>query len=201
MSKIINPGGLLAYTTVQVIALLLAQLIAFCKNAQAQVFPGGFSPARVVQLRWSSATTPTYTSTYIAPAVNGWFGISSKVSFSQVSTGSYDISTITTTTASNGLYAVTSPSCVSGGKDTFGPICVNEQNWGFVQIAGYTNQMQNYNLNTTQIISSVWCHEFGHAVSLAHTDPSVIAVMRSGIISSYLPQALDKSNLRSKWGN
>lgn len=181
--------------------LICVSIVAFCKDSQAQTFFGGFAPSRVVQLRWISSASSNYTGTYITPGADGWTGISSQVSLSKVISGSYDVRVGTSTTAQTGLYGLTTPYCSSGGANYQGEACVTVPNWGSAQITGYTNQMANDNLNTTQIISSVYCHEFGHALSLAHTDPNVIAVMRSGIISSYLPQALDKSNLKAKWGN
>jgi hypothetical protein len=183
-------------------SLVVCALInTLCEDSQAQFFSGGFNPARVVQLRWISSTSSSYTSTYIAPGVNGWNGISSRVSFSQVSSGPYDVRVVTEITGQSGLLGRVIPYCSSGGSNLQGEACVNVANWGSVKVIGYTNQIEISNLNTTQIISSVYCHEFGHVLSLAHTNPSAITVMTPSTITSYLPQALDKLNLRAKWGN
>jgi hypothetical protein len=175
----------------------------FCKSSFAQTFSGGFNSSRVVQLRWYSSLPASYISTYITPAVGGWNGISSVVSLSQVSSGAYDISFTTSTSAQTGLYGETVPYCTSGGQQLQSNACVPVLNWGSAKIVGYTNQIANDKLTETQIVSSVYCHEFGHALSLGHTNntTSSVSVMKQGIILSYLPQAFDKSLLKTRWGN
>jgi hypothetical protein len=118
-----------------------------------------------------------------------------------VSSGSYDVRVVTATTAQNGLYGLTTPYCTSGGSSLSGIACASIQKWGSAQVTGYTNQIALSNLNTTQIISSVYCHEFGHVLSLSHTNYGVTAVMTASDITTYLPQSTDKANLRAKWGN
>lgn len=96
------------------------------------------------------------------------------------------------------------PYCTISGSSAQGDACLSNTAWGSARIYGYTNQMANFNMNTTQIISN-YTHEFGHALSLAHViDTSSYvyppAVMKQGI-QSLGPQQIDKDHLRQKWGN
>jgi hypothetical protein len=187
-------------------ASLLASmcLLLTSESGFAQYFAGGFPSSRVVQVRWAAPSLSSdYLTKYVRPGVNSWNGISSRVSISQVATstsGSYEIDVLTSSTPRQGLVGQLIPYYLIGSKlfessptDT----------WTYAQLFGYTNQISNFKLTDSEIIASVYAHEMGHALSMAHTNPptGTISIMKSGFQTSYLPQAFDKANLKAKWGN
>jgi hypothetical protein len=168
--------------------------------AWSQIFLGGFSSAS--DLKWTSSLSSNYLDTYVTPAASSWNGISSKVKLTKVTSGTYQVSVVTSTTTRAGLLEVMVPYCTISGVNKSSDDCLT-YTWNSAQIIGYTNQITAYNLNTSQIISNVYTHEFGHALSLAHTyDPLTPSVLLdSSTLYSLSPQQLDKTNLKRKWGN
>jgi hypothetical protein len=160
------------------------------------LFSGGFGSA--LGLRWTSSLSSTYLSDYVIPAANGWNGISSKVTLTQVSSGTYQIKVNTSTTASFGTVGEMIQYCSFGSGAA---VCQTETPWTSVQVLGYTNQIANFYLTKTEIISTVYAHEFGHALSMAHNTIDTPSLMETGSKKTILPQATDKSHLKLKWGN
>ena len=178
------------------VVLASVSLLMTSESGHTKSFSGGFLASRVVQIRWTSTTLSSdYLTKYVRPAVNGWNGVSSLVSLSQVGSGAYDVNVATSTTPTSGLVGILNPYCPS--------LCSTSGTWSSAQLIGYTNQIALFNLSDSEIIGTVYAHEFGHALSMAHTSPPVgtISIMQSGFRSSYLPQAFDKSNLKQRWGN
>jgi hypothetical protein len=160
------------------------------------LWSGGFGSAS--SLKWTSSLSSTYLSDYVIPGANGWNGISSKVNLTQVSSGTYQIRVSTQSDPRYGVVGEMIAYCPSGSGYTK---CGGYTPWGSAQVFGYTNQIANFSLTKTQIISSVYSHEFGHSLSLGHNDSELPAVMTANAVTTILPQAADKSHLKSKWGN
>jgi hypothetical protein len=179
------------------ICLLLTSELGF-----AQSYSGGFIASRVVQVRWKSTQLSSdYVTKYVRPGFNGWNGISSKVSLSQVAGGDYDVDVVPSSTTEAGLVGAQFPYCLI--RTTLINCGFYNEVWAFSLIAGYTNQITNLKLSDSEIISSVYAHEMGHTLSMDHTSPptGTISIMKSGFRGTYLPQAFDKTNLRKRWGN
>jgi hypothetical protein len=178
---------------------ILGLVLCIFSPAQAQTFQGGFSSASA--LKWTSSLPSSYLNTYVVPAANSWNSISSKVNLGQT-TGAFQIRVVTDITPIDGRVGLMMPYCTISGVGKSGDICI-PTTWGSAQVIGYTNQITAYQLNTSQIISRVYTHEFGHALSLAHTydaaTPSVLSDL--GQVYSLSPQQLDKTNLKQRWGN
>lgn len=178
-------------------------LLVISEVGFAQSFSGGFPASRVVQVRWASRSlSSSYLTQYVRPGFNGWNGISSQVSLSQVAiTSGTEIDVLTSSVSSGpGVVGEFFQYCLVGGNLVK---CLTTDVWAYGQIYGYTDQISYFKLTDSEIIGTVYAHEMGHALSMKHTSPptGTISIMKSGFISSYLPQAFDKSNLKTRWGN
>jgi hypothetical protein len=173
---------------------LLLPVSAFSDSQH--LWSGGFGTAS--DLRWTSSLSSSYLSDYVIPATNGWNGISSRVKLTQVSSGAYQIKVNITTSSSFGTVGEMISYCSAGSGYVK---CGGVTPWGSAQVIGYTNQITNFYLTKTEIISTVYSHEFGHALSMGHNFVDTPSVMQQGSKSTYLPQATDKSHLKLKWGN
>jgi hypothetical protein len=178
----------------------LASIVITSKPGLAQYYSGGFPASRMVQVRWASTNlSADYLTKYVRPAVNGWNGVSSKVSLSQVVESlPHDINVIFGNSPRFGQVGVMNPSC----PPTTG-ICPSTGTWSKAEVVGFINQIVNLSLSDTEIIGSVYAHEFGHALAMEHSLPptGTISIMPAGIRTTYSAQAFDKANLRKKWGN
>jgi hypothetical protein len=178
-------------------------LLVISEVGFAQSFSGGFPASRVVQLTWAAPSlSSSYLTQYVRPGFNGWNGISSKVSLSQVvSSASHQVDVLTSSISSGpGVIGEFFPYCLVGGSLVK---CLSTDVWAYAQIYGYTDQISYFKLTDSEIIGSVYAHEMGHALSMKHTSPptGTVSIMKSGFINSYLPQAFDKANLTQRWGN
>jgi hypothetical protein len=178
----------------------LVNILITPKSGLAQYYSGGFPASQMVQVRWTSTNlSADYLTKYVRPAVNGWNGVSSKVSLSQVVESlPYDVNVIFGNSPRYGQVGVMNPSC----PPTTG-ICPSTGTWKKAEVVGFINQIVNLNLSDTEIVGSVYAHEFGHALAMDHSSPptGTISVMPAGIRTTYSAQAFDKANLRKKWGN
>lgn len=66
-----------------------------------------------------------------------------------------------------------------------------------IVINDYTMDLDNFNADNAK---KTITHEFGHALSLGHTDDSN-AIMTQGKMTITTPQTIDKDHLKNKWGN
>jgi hypothetical protein len=167
------------------------------------LIPGGFSPVSgkipSLSINWTYSTTDSYANSYIVPAANSWNNISFQVSLNKVTSGSYVINAVTSTSTTTGSFGEMIPYCSDGS----GYKCNFNKNWNSARVIGYVNQMTSYNFTSTQIISN-YAHEFGHALSLDHYlgDPNVLpAVLMKQGKQGILPQQTDKGHLIEKWGS
>jgi hypothetical protein len=146
-----------------------------------------------------------YTNQYLVPASRSWNGISSKVSLTQVTSGSYQVS------VTNDLlpaikpvldaYGIFVAYCIGPtGVTITGDFCRNLPSiWSSVQIIGYEIPMITDKFSTTNRIA-VYTHEWGHTLSLRHNETGAPSIMLQGQ-KTIGPQAADKDHLRLKWGN
>ncbi len=173
--------------------------IGFCQNSQAEVYTGGFNPRRLANLRWASSLPEQYINDYIAPGAKNWNGISPKITYNRVNIKSpYDVEVKLGATTTEGLVGLVVPHCNSS-PSIFGERCTKVGNWIDAKVIGYSNQIKLIGLTKSQIISTVYTHEFGHVLSLDHTKNRAIrSVMRSAI-SDYPPRDIDKENLINRW--
>lgn len=180
------------------LAAIAIALFAFPNHVLAgteHLLVGGFGSTS--DLRWTSTLSSSYLNDYVIPGVNGWNGISSKVKLTRITSGTYQINVLTGTNPTYGVVGEMIPYCSNGSSYQ----CIATTPWGSARVYGYTNQITNTKLTKTEIISNVYCHEFGHALSLAHNDNDLPTVMRASIVTNVLPQGPDKSHLKGKWGN
>jgi hypothetical protein len=159
------------------------------------LIPGGLSTASA--LKWTSSISESYLTSYVVPSANSWNNISSRVSLTRVTSGAYQVRILTGTNAVQGYVGAVYPYCAQGA----GRAICNNQNWTSAQLTGYTNQISAMNLNTSQIIGTVYAHEFGHVLSLEHNDTISPSVMTTSSIVSFTAQQTDKDHLKQKWGN
>lgn len=176
------------------LAVFAAILSAKPAMALGEYFSGGFSS--VVTYRWIySNMTSQYASAYVIPGAGSqWNGISSRVSLTRVTTGSYVVNAQVATGTDPSVTGLTTVYCASGS----GSICASST-WSSARIYGYENAMAASSYTTTQRIKT-FTHEFGHTLSLSHVTNGSAAVMAQGK-SDLGVQAYDKANLRAKWGN
>jgi hypothetical protein len=175
--------------------------IGFCQTSQAQIYKGGFAKDRVKNVRWITPLPKSYVDTYIAPGAKTWNGIYKHINTKQVSTKPYDVLVVTNISSREGLVGQITPFCNSttGKGFELGLPCLEIKNWLYVNLTAFPNQFPLYKLTKDQIINIVYAHEFGHTLSLDHSNFG--GIMTSGITNVKGAQEIDKLNLRTKWGS
>lgn len=176
------------------VATLLGLCIGKPAFALGEYWSGGFST--VNSYRWIySNMTSTYANTYVIPAAGSqWNGISSQVSLTRVTSGSYIVNAQVATGTDPNVTGQMTSYCSAGS----GSACLSAT-WTSASIIGYENVMAASNYTTTQRIKT-FTHEFGHTLALAHVTNGSAAVMAQGK-SNLGVQAYDKANLKAKWAN
>lgn len=174
---------------------------SFAASGSQYLFTGGFPAANVQSLKYVLSGGDTSYQSLMSSGANMWNSISSKVSVSLNSEGA-KVSIYKSTTTTQGLMGQMFPYY----RNRFGSLvqdtnCTNI--WECADVFGYENQMSSYGYNDTNR-KSVYCHEMGHALSLAHNDSTTYLIMNSDATNvkiAVLPHSDDKSNLKLKWGN
>lgn len=75
--------------------------------------------------------------------------------------------------------------------------------WDCADVCCYDNQMVAYNY-TDANKKSIYAHEVGHVLSLAHNDSTTFLLMNTSsfnTINAVSPKEDDKANLKLNWGN
>jgi len=184
--------------------IILLSLYISQRNSYADalhLFTGGFSNSRISNLTFkvSSTVSSNYKDAIIKPASNNWNNISTKVKVVETNAGSYDVIVYVVDTVKNGLFGEIRPYYFKTPEYSYVYDSCACNTWSYVELYGYENQMTAYKFSQAEKISN-FTHEFGHALSLAHTnDLSTSSVMKSGK-QAIGPQPIDKDHLRQKWG-
>ena len=141
----------------------------------------------------------TYKDTIIKPAASNWNNISSKVKLTESTSNSTDITVYLEDSAVDGKFGEIKPYYFATPEYSYYFDSCACNTWSYAYVYGYKNQMAAYKFTTQDIISN-FTHEFGHTLSLAHTNNvSASSVMKSGQ-QSIGPQTVDKDHLKLKWG-
>jgi hypothetical protein len=197
---------------------LIAVLIGSTKAvADSQHLFAGNLPLGVVN--WISAPTflpkeiasnSQYTSLYLSPAAHNWNLVSSNVLLTLVQSGGYQARVTNNLDAASlsKEYGHIVPYCNIKGVIQSGLANCQSLIWSSVVIVGQELPMGVDKFTTTNKIA-LYTHEWGHALSLQHTDSlpaSTLSIMKSGSYQNSWknlggPQSADKEHLRLKWGN
>lgn len=176
-----------------VFSLLAVALIFASSISYATIFSGGRSSANFNAYYDSSVASYGYTNAYDT-ARSDWSAASNSV----------NIGKTTSATSSPDKYYVGNTSVagllgVQTAYNSSGQNVGTSDKWAYSTVAIYNNQMEAYNMTSTQKISNA-THEVGHTLSMAHPSTSQNAVMKQGIQSIGV-QAYDRESLIAKWGN
>jgi hypothetical protein len=188
------------------------------EKAQAlfEFWKSGFPSATVSGLKWvsdGSVSTP-YRINYVEPAAQSWNGITPKVNLAKATGTTYDVKFYVSVGTVQSRDALTIPYCASG---TFSA-CVETSTlyqggtsptptaWTKIHMQIYDNIMTARSYNADQR-TRVIIDELGHTLSMRHNpDESTVATASlPTIMSPTLNQFsqlsnLDRTNLKSKWG-
>jgi hypothetical protein len=168
--------------------------------ALGEVYTGGYRASDVAGLKYIISGSPggSYDNDIIQPAAYDWNFISSKVSLTYNSSGA-KMSVIVKGYSGSDVLGRMYPyyKNISGGLSVDTALT---RVWECTDVVGYDETM-NDALFLNYEKRQVYCHEMGHALSLAHVTNGSYSVMKPSGTDPYSPSTYDKSNLKNKWGS